>query len=188
MDKLIKEAKDNNNYVLFEAHSPIVPEWQDFLESMDVSYKHYKNDSKDDDRWASSNILILNKLDPIVFNCFLFENTKLFSSAENTITAIKDIMGRDFSFSKIIMNFLGKEQDYHIHKDDHDVISWHCIGNVEWRFYKNIDDSYLEKTHADSIEYESVILKPGDVMFVPAGIAHQAIIEKPRASIILGYH
>ena len=188
MDKLIKESKDNNNYVLYKAHSPIVPEWQDLLESMDLSYQHYKDGLKDDPRMASSNILIFNKLDPVVFNWLEFKDANLVSTAENTITAIRDIMGRDFSFSKIVMNFLGKEQDYYIHKDDHDVISWHCIGNVEWRFYKNIDDSYLEKTHADLVEYESVILMPGDVIFVPAGLVHQVIIEKPRASLIFGYH
>jgi hypothetical protein len=187
MDKLIKEAKDNNNYVLYKAHSPIVPEWQDLLESMDLSYQHYKDGPKEDPRMISSNILIFNKLDPVVFNWPDFKDANLVSAAENTITAIKDIMGQDFSFSKIIMNFVGKEQDYYIHKDDHDVISWHCIGNVEWRFYRNIDDSYLEKTHADSVEYESVILNPGDIMFVPAGLVHQVIIEKPRASLVFGY-
>ncbi len=188
MDKLIQEAKDSNNYVLFEAHSPIVPEWQDFIECMNISYQYYKDGLKDDPRMASSNILIFNKLDPVVFNCLLFKDTKLFSSAENTITAIKNIMGRDFSFSKSVINFLGNEQDYYIHKDDHDVISWHCIGTVEWRFYKNIDNSYLEKTHVDSVDYESVILNPGDVIFVPAGLAHQVIIKNPRASLVLGYH
>lgn len=186
MDK-IEQARHDKNYVLFEVHCPIVPDWQILLDSMDVSYKHYKDEELEDPRMASGAILIYNKLDPVVFDSLMFTDTQLVSSAENTITALKGIMGKEFSFSKILMNFVGGEHGYYIHKDDHDIISWHCIGNVEYRLYKDIDDADLEKIESDS-PYESVILKPGDLIFVPAGLAHQIVVEKPRATMVFGYY
>ena len=32
--------------------------------------------------------------------------------------------------------------------------------------------------------YESYILNPGDILFVPGGIVHQVVVTEPRASIL----
>jgi quercetin dioxygenase-like cupin family protein len=36
--------------------------------------------------------------------------------------------------------------------------------------------------------YESYILNPGDILFVPSGIVHQVVITEPRASILFNCH
>jgi hypothetical protein len=186
MDK-IEQARHDKDYVLFKSHSPIVPEWQDFLDSMNISYNHFKHEKLEDSRMASGAILILNKLDPIVFDSLEFKNTKLHSTAANTMSDIYKIMGRSFSFSKFAINFVSGEHGYYIHKDDHEVISWNCIGNVEYRIYKDIDDSDIDKEEANS-PYESVYLNPGDIIFLPAGLAHQVVVSEPRATLIFGYY
>jgi hypothetical protein len=185
MDK-IQQARHDKNYVLFKSHSTIVPEWQDFLDSMNISYNHFKHEKLEDSRMASGAILILNKLDPIVFDSLEFKDSKLFSSATNTMGDLYKLMGRSFSFSKFAINFVGGEHGYYIHKDDHEVISWNCIGNVEYRIYRDIDDADIDKAESNS-PYESVYLNSGDIIFLPAGLAHQVVVSEPRATLIFGY-
>jgi hypothetical protein len=181
MDK-IEQALHDKNYVLFESHSPIVPEWQDFIDNMNQSFNSFKEKSEDS-RWACESILLLNKFDPVIFGSLMLEDTKLFSSTKRTILDIESMTGLNLSRAKSILNFVAKEHDYYIHKDEHNVLSWQCIGSVEYRLYKNIDDLDLEKAESSST-YESVILNPGDIIFLPAGLAHQVVVTEPRATLV----
>jgi len=186
----IQNDSDSKTYKLFKGLLTDVPEWSDFIENFNYNYTKNRNNfkPKDDSRFISNDIIVYNKFDPVIFNCIEDGNTNLFSKSSYAITKIKELMDRDSTSIKSIINFLGNEQDYWVHSDDHDVVSWHCIGEIEWRFYKDVKEEDLHKTKIDDAEYESVILQPGDVLYVPSGVLHQVINNKPRASLIFGYH
>jgi hypothetical protein len=188
---IIEQARNDGTYALIKSAYTSVPVWEDFLDNMNESFLTIKHKEKPvDHRLISQDILVYNNLDPVVFNSLALKDTALYSKAEPVFSIIQDLTGRYHSSSKSIINFVGQEIDYWVHIDDNDVISWHCIGTVEWRFYKNIDGLELDRSNKENMEnaeYESVVLEPGDLLFVPKGLAHQVVIKEPRASLIFMY-
>ena len=178
MNKII-EASNNKTYALFRGLCKDVPNWSDFIENFDYNYNRDKDKNKNnpDHRYITDNIVVYNKFDPIIFGAIEDKATRLFDKSLEAHSLIKGLIKKDASSVKSIMNFLGNEQEYWTHSDNHDVISWHCVGTIEWRFYKNPKEK----------DYDSVVLEPGDVIYVPAGVVHQVINNKPRASLIFQY-
>lgn len=180
------------------------PGWAEFIELMNTKYnnpsgydwderlvsKLLKNGEK-----KASDILVYGKFDPVVFRAidyaYEYRNNEM-PSALPLSEYFKDLFPTHQI--KAIINFLGNESDYWIHKDDHHVVSWHCVGQVEWRIYHNLDPEDYNKTESNieiKKDYESIILNPGDLFYVPIDKGHQVVIEKPRASLILqaqNYH
>lgn len=188
MDKII-EALNNKTYALFRGLCKDVPNWSDFIENFDYNYNRDKDKDKNnpDHRYITDNILVYNKFDPIVFAAIEGKDSPMFDKSLEASVAIEALIKKKASEIKSIMNFLGNEQEYWIHSDNHDVISWHCVGTIEWRFYKNLKEEDMEKISIEGAEYDSVVLEPGDVVYVPAGVVHQVINNKPRASLIFQY-
>jgi ribosomal protein L16 Arg81 hydroxylase len=188
---IIEQAREGQDYLLFEKFAEVVPTWQNFLDNMNESFNQTEHRSFpdykefEDPRMISESILIYNKLDPVVMGALRFEDTETFRISTNTMSMLSDIMGKKAGAVKNIMNFVSGDK-YYVHRDTHDVIAWQCIGSVEWRLYKNIEDSELHTVNPEA-EYESIVLKPGDAIFVPKGLAHQVVITEPRASIIFDY-
>jgi cupin superfamily acireductone dioxygenase involved in methionine salvage len=170
-----------NKYTLFKSLIPDVPKWEDFIENLDYNYSKTKNKTINikDDRFITSNIQIYNSLDPIVFHCFNYKTKKLFLKYFKNKNIIKNILSKEPTAIKSIINFVGGEQNYWIHSDDHDVISWHCIGNIKWEFFNS---------EFDVEPYDTVILEPGDVLHVPQGVYHKVNADGPRASLVFAYH
>jgi hypothetical protein len=188
MDKII-EASNNKTYALFRGLCKDVPNWSDFIENFDYNYNRDKDKNKNnpDHRYITDKIVVYNKFDPIIFGAIKDKTTRLFYKSLKASIPIEGLIKKKASSIKSIMNFLGNEQEYWIHSDDHDVISWHCVGTVEWRFYKNLKEEDMDKISIEGAEYDSVLLEPGDVVYVPAGVVHQIINNKPRASLIFQY-
>jgi hypothetical protein len=186
----LKESFDSKTYKVFRGLCKDVPNWSDFIENFNYNYSKDKNkyNEKKDPRFITDNILLYNKFDPVIFNCIEDQTTSLFLKSLEAAKQIKGLMDKDANGIKSIINFLGNEQDYWVHSDNHDVISWHCIGEIEWRFYKNVKEEDLHKTEIEDAEYESVVLQPGDVLYVPSGVFHQVINNKPRASLVFAYY
>jgi hypothetical protein len=99
--------------------------------------------------------------------------------------------------AKCLINFAGNEFVGNIHSDKQDVVSWTCAGEIEYRIYKvynkepgteidMADGNRVEYEHNVN-EYDSYIMQPGDVIYMPKGTFHQAVAHSPRASIILDY-
>jgi hypothetical protein len=188
MDKII-EASNNKTYALFRGLCKDVPNWSDFIENFDYNYNRDKDKNKNnpDRRYLTDHIMVYNKFDPIIFNAIEDKTTRLFDKSLEAQSLIKGLTKNKISSIKSIINFLGNEQEYWIHSDDHAVISWHCVGTIEWRFYKNVKEEDMEKISIEGAEYDSVVLEPGDVVYVPAGVVHQVINNKPRASLVFQY-
>ena len=172
------------------------PDWSDFIDVLDKKFNNPSGSIPDprlvfkigeDGKSEKTDILIYNKLDPVVFKVIDYAEgqfgTNDMPAAHNFSNIFKNILPRHAI--KAIINFVGNECDYWIHKDDHEVISWHCIGQMEWRIYENIDESKLNSQNFEGLEYTSYILNPGDFLYVPTGTAHSVLTTSPRASLIL---
>jgi hypothetical protein len=179
----IVEAKSSNQVLFFKNTIPTTPSWDDFIQNLNINYNNNITIDSNDKRFNNS-VLIYNRLDPISFMLIKDNSIGLIQKSSNIYNIINDI---NIDCIKSIINFVGNESKYYIHADSHDVISWHCIGSVEWRIYKTLKQE--NPPPAESTEpYESYILNPGDILFVPSGIVHQVVVTEPRASILFNCH
>lgn len=169
-----KKAKDNKEVLLIKNFMPEVPTWQDFINNI-YNKAHSETLSHFTHEKHLQDIVIYNYLDLFVSHAANENNENGIKGLQKVINLLKNNLNVSFFNIKSLINFAGNEADYWIHEDQHDVISWHCIGNMEWRIYKND-------------KHESYYLSPGDLLFCPAGIKHEVIITEPRASIILDFN
>ena len=172
------------------------PDWSDFIEVLNKKFNNPSGSSPDprlvfkvgeNGKSEQTDILVYNKFDPVIFNVVDYAHGQFASNdmpaAHNFSNIFKNIFPHHAI--KAIINFVGNEYKYWVHKDDHEVISWHCIGQMEWRIYEDIDDSRLNSQNFEGLNYNSYIVNPGDILYVPAGVAHSVLTEGPRASLIL---
>ena len=91
---------------------------------------------------------------------------------------------------KSLINFAGNEYVGTGHSDRQAVVSWTCAGEIEYRIYhieNNAERNSLSYEQQRTLTYDSYIMRPGDVMYVPIGVFHSAVATFPRASLILDY-
>ena len=169
---------------------PMVPHWEDFIRALDYKFNNPHEDfihgSKDEFVFKEdkcTDIFMYNKFDQQFWNVATFLNKKTFfqeiKNAEKYLFKEKKEW-----YAKALINFVGKEALYSAHKDPQDVISWQCIGSVEYRIYEDVPCNFGEPIDFRGLKYEKYILSPGDVIYIPTGIIHQAVIFEPRATII----
>lgn len=190
MNKKIKKAKAENNFVVFRSHCKKTPSWSDVVELLYNSVKSQKQMIPEDVRNLSGTTFIYHKLDPVIYGAFDFPDTGIYKKFLKNEKKLRKLMGLNLldANPKVIANMIGSEvRGYGIHPDDHDVVLWQCEGTVEWRIYKNFPESEIY-SFTSSHEYESVILNPGDLIFCPSGLVHQVVVSGPRASLIFGFN
>lgn len=73
-----------------------------------------------------------------------------------------------------LINFVTGEPPIMLHEDTTPSFYWHGIGSVEWRRYE---------TREKNENYESVIVSPGDSIYVPPGMWHTVHSRTPRFAI-----
>ena len=91
---------------------------------------------------------------------------------------------------KSLINFAGNEYVGTGHSDRQSVVSWTCAGEVEYKIYhikNSTERNSLTYEQQRTLTYDSYIMKPGDVMYMPIGVFHSAVANFPRASLILDY-
>ena len=193
------KAKEEKKVCFKKNLLPNTPKWDDFLNLMTKKY-HNPFDMKQsyvpkenmicgkmpDGSDGATNIMLYSKMDPVIFQAVQYKDGNYGNNdieAKELIEFFKPLFS---SFElKAIMNLIGGESEYWVHKDDHDVISWHCEGTMEWRIYPNLKQENVDQLEVENEPYESYILEPGDVIYVPAFTGHQVVTPNPRASIIL---
>lgn len=167
------EARANKKPLLLKNLFSNVPGWEDFINNLYnkahsdqlMQYGHGRN---------LNDIAVYNYLDPFVAFAASQEDENGLKGLKGVSDFFRSYLDIDFFNIKSIINFAGHEADYYKHEDPNDVISWHCIGTVEWRIYSGDD-------------YESYILEPGDIFYCPKGTIHQIVVSEPRASIVMDY-
>lgn len=194
-EKLVRSIEKKQIFHLKNAMLPS-PTWENFIDTLNTKFNE-PDGSVPDPRVISkidkqgvtrpTDILIYNKLDPVIFKVVEYSNNQFLHNhmkhAENFSNSFKDIFPHHTI--KAIINFVGNEYKYWVHKDDYDVLSWHCIGQMEWRIYSGVEDYKLDTQDFEELNYVSYILNPGDLIYVPAGTVHSVATSEPRASLIL---
>ncbi len=77
------------------------------------------------------------------------------------------------------------------HYDTHDVFALHCDGEKVWNIYENVEDNPInhpifkpsldERIEKAGKIKEQVLLKPGDLLYLPRGQYHDALASKNGA-------
>ena len=80
--------------------------------------------------------------------------------------------------AKMVLNFVGNESVYDIHKDIQYVISFQCIGNIEYRIFE-------DEINTDN--YISYFLEPGDAFYISPGTVHQVVVNEPRVTVLFDF-
>lgn len=86
-----------------------------------------------------------------------------------------------------------QSQGFNAHYDDHDVIVLQIAGSKEWRFYDTPVELPLTSQAFDpgqvqvGAESDRFVLQPGDMLYVPRGLAHDAVATgEPSLHITTG--
>lgn len=167
------KARENKKPLLLKGFAKSVPNWDDFIKNIYsksnspqiMEYKHGRH---------LNDIAVYNCLDLFIPFAATSDDENGLAGLHKVMNMLSDFLGIQFFNVKSIINFAGHEADYYKHEDPNDVVSWHCIGTVEWRIYSGDD-------------YKSYILEPGDIFYCPKGTVHQIVVSEPRASIVMDY-
>lgn len=76
---------------------------------------------------------------------------------------LKDL---ECNYAHLYFNISTKAETFGKHKDTIDVYYWQCQGVTEW-----------------TVEDKTVILNPGDLIYVPSGMYHSVLPLSPRLGI-----
>lgn len=205
------ELSDKTGEVLFlKGFMKRSPEWKDFVGLIDHQYNNPLVSESTEHIYENSKT---QQFGPKLFTNYDGKSTNMYSikNLDMHILFVKQVNGvihdwydmphlDDFlsifvkkdmqNTVKCLINFAGNESVGNVHSDKQDVVSWTCAGNIEYRIYK-IDRSLypkkIEEEEASRISYDSYMMEPGDVIYMPRGTFHQAIAHSPRASLILDY-
>jgi hypothetical protein len=189
--KMFKEAKEKNTYVFIKGYNLNTPTWQDIINNFNYGYNKgvsyvipeknavIKNDG------MKAPLSHNGKIDYVLYNAIEYQKNgsydhgNYFPELDKMIADFNEaIEGHKMFNGKSHINLISENIDYPKHPDDHDVITWQTNGRIEYRLYK---DKLSDK-------YDSIILNPGDVIYMPAGLYHSVTAIEPRSSIILQFH
>jgi hypothetical protein len=187
---IFNEARQNKTYAIIKGYRTDTPSWEDSILNLNYAFTTLT---------LGNNFhphLMYNQKDEVVpiisnrkLNIFSLHAIKYFSGEKHDhggfFPQVDDLIPEinsafdDFKiyFGKLHLNLVGDDLQYEIHRDDHDVISWQTNGTVEYRIYEE-----------DEVTYESIILEPGDIFYMPTGILHSIVVHEPRTTIIFQLH
>lgn len=174
--KQFQMAKNNNSVLHIKGLFNETPTWNNFIDNLDYSFnsgiKMQESGEKDQERLYGM-ACVRSQFHTNIID-IMKKNSTFYPGSELVKKNISDLLDKKISMSNVLINFVTKEKTINPHKDLTDVVSWHCIGSVEWRIFNEDNED----------NYDSYILNPGDVLYVPEGKKHTVVALTPRASII----
>lgn len=193
MDKLkikseIDNARNMGKPILFKGILKDTPDWNYVMEYLNKKFNETPNYEGE---WNTDNSFLKNKKNETVplFNYNEFDiqawyiNLPECDQMYNIFSLNeKNVAERNF---KILIDFLGTGKKMWPHKDYSEVYSWTWINSIEYRIYKDNNYKFEDAIDLQDETYESFVIESGDVLYMPKGIVHQAIINEPRVSLIV---
>lgn len=166
--------------------------WDEYIRILNNRFNSSEKDGfvqvqRSDDRIVKNlngnftGIVVYNKMDPMISRAT--ENVSDIRSVQNIEKFLKDLSIPDY-ITKCLSNLVGPENNYYIHKDDNDVFSFQALGKVEYRIYGTKFPLTEIPVNVTDLPYDSYILEPGDVVFIPKGVFHQVVVLEPRVTFI----
>jgi Cupin superfamily protein len=184
--ELFRKAKENKETLLLKNFMPDTPTWQEILNKAQEranTVSEFKPWQPEKEKMFGE-IIVRNQFHMQALNFIptpdageTYEDTYMPTAAKN-IKIVNEFMGQNCTYAFGLINPIGGESPTECHADPHDVVAWHCAGEIEWRISKSIDDP----------DPQIIILKPGDLFYLPKGTFHALYPKTPRASIIFNYN
>jgi len=188
-----KEIENSKEIIHYKKALNYDMDWNEYINILNEKFNSEPNSNMPSDRVndpryvrkynvGQLEIVMYNKLDPLI------QNLKT-ETQSGSIQKIKEFLTENNINKyalKCVANLVGKENDYYIHYDNNDVLSFHLLGKAEYRIYKNIPESEMHKTESSS-PFDSYFLEPGDVFFIPKQVCHQVVVSEPRVTILADY-
>lgn len=171
---VILDAQKNVDLIYIKNFIPSSTKWEEFI-------NHCNFLEKNKELTLQSPVKVIGALQ--IWDDFFLAgyNANLGDSFSqwNEVTLMTDFLfGRKNNGGCTLINFIGGQKTIPIHTDSRDSFLWQAIGSVEWQIH---NDSTLSNA------YKSLIVSPGDVLFVPSGISHTVYCPDPRAAISIFY-
>jgi len=185
---VLREAKKNNTYAIIKNYYPETPTWEKIILSLNHAYHNSESSLGEESRVVTRKdgvktaIIVFNKFDIVSFHAITkkedgYHHGGLIPESDLVIKELNKVFQSETPGGKCIINLVGNESEYWVHSDDHDVISWNVLGRVEYKFFKD----------KDSKEFKSIVLEPGDLVYIPEGVFHEVNVFEPRATFIFQY-
>lgn len=190
LKSIFNQARENKTYAIVKGYKNDTPSWENSILNLNYSFNTLTLENPNHPNF------MYNKMDkgvPIIsnrrLNIFSLHAIKYISGQRHDhggfLPEVDDVIPAldaafddlKIYFGKLHLNLVGDDFQYEIHRDDHDVISWQTNGTVEYRIYEE-----------DEVTYESIILEPGDLFYMPTGLLHSIIVHEPRTTIIFQLH
>ena len=172
--EVIMEAKANVDLVYIPSLIPSNTEWNEFIDHCDFTVKS-------PERNIGGPVKIINALqiwDDFFVAGYHVDKGNCFHQLEDIFEKTTTLYGRRPNGGCTLINFIGNQKTIPVHTDKRDSFLWQGIGTVEWR---------ICDTEKEDSPYQTLIVKPGDVLFIPSGIPHTVYCPNPRAAISIFY-
>jgi hypothetical protein len=172
--EVIMQAKQEVDLIHIPSLIPSNTGWDEFIAHSDFT-------TKNKEKTLDSPVKIINALqvwDDFFVAGYYVNEGNFFHQLQDIFEKTASLYGRMPNGGCTLINFIGNQKTIPIHTDIRDSFLWQAIGTVEWRIYDKDDHT---------LPYQSLWVKPGDVLFVPSGIAHTVYCPDPRAAISIFY-
>jgi hypothetical protein len=172
--KDILDAKKNIDLLYIPNIMPSTTGWDEFINHCDYTVKR-------PEVTLPSPVKVIGSLQfwgDLFVAGYRVEKGDCFSQLQEVFAKTTELFGREPNSGCTLINFVGQQKTIPIHTDSRDSFLWQAIGSVEWRIFE---------TNEPDSPYKSLIVNPGDMLFVPSGIIHTVFCENPRAGISIFY-
>lgn len=167
----VKEALDNGVTTHLKNQIIILPEWSDFIKSIDTAISEPpKNQRVNEGFEQIGNVLFFDKLAIGIDHSQTYNYPGLKEMKEYIEKFNLEVV-KSYSF----INFSSFQKTVGEHKDDVAAVYVQIINSVKWVIYTSDDVNNRESTE--------FILNPGDVIFKPKGVYHEVIPFMPRVGM-----
>lgn len=170
----IIKSKEDVDLLYIPGLIPSTTGWDEFIQHCDFTVKSHE-------RTLSSPVKVINALqiwDDLFVAGYYVDQGDCFHQLPGIFSTTESLYGRAPNSGCTLINFVGVQKPIPVHADTRDSFLWQAIGSVEWR---------IHDTPEETSPYQTLIVNPGDVLFVPSGIVHTVFCEKPRAAISIFY-
>ena len=167
------------------------------LSSQQLSYPKTKmvNEAQavENEKYLQGNIINVAKMN----SAFLDGNTMVFSGLHDHLPSLRHLIDwfTEHSWHRFQTNIYftpANAKGFKTHYDDHDVFVYQCSGTKKWRIYKNVvelasrNERFKEGEHEPGDVLIEFTMEPGDFLYIPRGMFHDARTNDDHSLHITG--
>lgn len=176
----VESARATEIAVVFKGLLPVVPSWDAFLKLTDKEIhgepSHGGSSSPFEQR-------VINgvKIRNLFYLMVRISDRRYFPEADELYKIFSSVLGTELDPVSAFINIIGGEKPGEAHRDDRETVFWQCHGEAKWSFYDAPEEGKYDTDKLQVIK--TIVLEPGDVLFMRNRAMHSVQNFGPRASI-----